>query len=95
MQVYLSAPGQSMPKPAIELKGFAKTKTLAPGESQTLTFTLVPRDLTSFDEATSSWQAEAGTYTVKVGASSEDIRQSATFTKAKAEKVEAVSVSVK
>ena len=95
VQLYVSAPGQSMPKPAIELRGFAKTKTLAPGESQTLTFTLGPRDLTSFDEASSSWQAEAGTYTVKVGASSEDIRQSATFTRPKAEKVEAVSVSVK
>ena len=38
--------------------------------------------------------AEAGTYTVKIGASSEDIRQTATFTKAKDEKVATVSVSV-
>jgi beta-glucosidase len=91
VQLYLSAPGKSMPKPTIELKGFAKTRTLAPGESQTLAFTLAPRDLTSFDEASSSWQAEAGTYTVKIGASSEDIRQTATFTKAKAEQVEAGS----
>ena len=80
-----------MPKPAIELRGFAKTKTLEPGESQTLTFTLTPRDLASFDEASSSWVAEAGTYTVKIGASSEDIRQSATFTKAAEEKVAAIT----
>ena len=39
--------------------------------------------------------AEAGTYTVKVGASSEDIKQTATFTKAQAEKVATVSVDVK
>ena len=45
VQLYLSAPGKSMPKPAIELRGFAKTKVLAPGESQTLTFTIAPRDL--------------------------------------------------
>jgi beta-glucosidase len=93
-QLYLSAPGKSMPKPALELRGFAKTKTLAPGESQTLTFQLTPRDLTSFDEAAKAWQAEAGTYTAKIGASSEDIRQTATFTKAREEKVATVSVSV-
>ena len=94
VQLYLSAPGKTMPKPAIELKGFAKTKALAPGESQTLTFQVTPLDLASFDEASSSWMAEAGTYTVKIGASSEDIRQTATFTKAKDEKVATVSVSV-
>ncbi len=93
-QLYLSAPGTSMPKPAIELRGFAKTKLLAPGESQTLTFTLTPRDLASFDVASSSWVAEPGTYTVKVGASSEDIRQSATFTKASGEKVVTVSGTI-
>ncbi|MBP7569041.1 MAG: glycoside hydrolase family 3 C-terminal domain-containing protein [Acidobacteria bacterium] len=87
-QLYLSAPGKTMLKPAIELKGFAKTKVLAPGESQTLAFQLTPRDLASFDEATSSWQAEAGTYTVRIGASSADIRQTATFTKATTERVE-------
>jgi beta-glucosidase len=91
VQLYLSAPGKSMPKPALELKGFAKTKALAPGESQTLTFQLTPRDLASFDEASSSWTAEAGTYTVKVGASSEDLRLTGTFTKAKDEKIAAVS----
>ena len=61
-------------------RGAHSTRLLQPGESETLTFTLTPRDLTSFDEASSSWKAEAGTYTVKVGASSADIRQTATFT---------------
>ena len=79
VQLYLSAPGKALPKPALELRGFAKTKTLKPGESETLSFTLTARDLASFDEASSSWLAEAGTYTVKIGASSEDIRQTATF----------------
>jgi beta-glucosidase len=91
VQLYLSAPGKSVPKPAIELRAFAKTKTLKPGESETLTFTLEPRDLASFDEASSSWVAEAGTYTVKIGASSADIRRTATFTRDQEEKVESVS----
>jgi beta-glucosidase len=93
VQVYVSAPGKSMPKPALELRAFAKTKTLAPGESQTLTFTLTPRDVASFDQGSSSWRIEAGSYTVKVGASSEDIRQTAVFT-AKEEMVGKVAGAV-
>jgi beta-glucosidase len=85
VQLYLSAPGKTMPKPALELKGFAKTRLLQPGGSETLTFAITSRDLASFDERSSSWQAEAGTYAVKIGASSADIRQTATFTKAQAE----------
>jgi beta-glucosidase len=90
VELYLSAPGTAVPKPALELRGFAKTKTLGPGQAETLNFTLVPRDLASFDEASSSWRAEAGTYIVKIGASSADIRQTATFSKAKDESVGSV-----
>jgi beta-glucosidase len=94
VQLYLSAPGKAIPKPALELRGFAKTRTLKPGESETLSFTLTSRDLASFDEPSSSWRAEAGTYTVKVGASVEDIRRTATFVKATEEKVASVSTAV-
>ena len=94
VQLYLSAPAQSLPKPALELRAFGKTKLLKPGEKETLSFTLQPRDLASFDEKSSSWVAEPGTYTVKVGASSEDVRQSATFTLAKAEVAGRVSAVV-
>jgi beta-glucosidase len=81
--LYISAPGKALDKPAEELKGFAKTKLLQPGESQTITFPITAEDLASFDTASTSWIAEAGTYSVKVGASSEDIKQAATFTVAK------------
>jgi beta-glucosidase len=94
VQLYLSAPSKVAPKPALELRAFAKTRTLAPGEAQTLSFTLIPLDLASFDAASSSWLAEAGTYTVKIGASSEDIRQTATFVKARQETVASVSTAV-
>jgi beta-glucosidase len=94
VQLYLSAPGKLAPKPALELKGFAKTRTLKPGEFETLTFTLGPRDLASFDEASSAWLAEAGTYRVKLAASSTDVRLTASFVKARQEKVASVSTSI-
>jgi beta-glucosidase len=79
VELYLTAPVKSLDKPKEELKGFAKTNLLLPGDMQTITFTLIPRSLASFNTAASSWIADAGEYEVKVGASCEDIRQTATF----------------
>ncbi|MEL6655107.1 MAG: glycoside hydrolase family 3 N-terminal domain-containing protein [Bacteroidota bacterium] len=79
VQLYLSAPGKTLEKPALELKGFTKTRLLAPGESQVLTFKLNSKDLASFDTAQSAWVIEAGNYIVKIGASSTDIRAKQSF----------------
>lgn len=79
VQVYLGAPSEKLNKPVSELVAFAKTGLLEPGQSQTLRFELNPRDLASFDTASSSWVAEAGEYKVKIGASSKDIKQSKSF----------------
>ena len=76
-QVYVAAPKGKLEKPAQELKAFAKTHELKPGESQTLTMTIPVRDLASFDEAGSQWLTEAGTYTFNIGANSRDIAVSA------------------
>ena len=73
-QVYVAAPAGNIEKPSHELKGFAKTRELKPGEKQTLTIQIQKRDLASFDEANSQWMTEAGQYAFQIGASSRDIR---------------------
>ena len=82
-QVYIAAPTGKLEKPAKELKAFAKTRELKPGESQTLNMTIAVRDLASFDEAGSQWLAEAGTYNVMIGANVADIRATTQFKLAK------------
>ncbi|MFN8258542.1 MAG: glycoside hydrolase family 3 C-terminal domain-containing protein [Bacteroidales bacterium] len=79
VQLYISAPAKELDKPESELKGFEKTRLLKPGESQTITFEINARQLSSFDTKTSAWQAEKGNYEVKVGASSKDIKLKAGF----------------
>ena len=76
-QVYVQAPKGRLEKPEQELKAFAKTRELQPGESQTLTMTIPVRDLASFDEANSQWLTEAGTYTFCIGNSSRNIAATA------------------
>jgi beta-glucosidase len=79
VQLYISAPSKELKKPSEELKGFAKTRLLNSGETETIRFTIEPKDLSSFDTKSASWIAEAGNYTVKIAASSTDIKQSADF----------------
>jgi beta-glucosidase len=83
VQVYVNSPSGKLKKPEETLAAFAKTKMLQPGESQTVSFTIETKDFASFDEATSSWIAEAGDYALKVGASSLNIKQTANFKIAK------------
>lgn len=79
VQLYLTAPKGKLDKPAEELKSFAKTNLLQPRQSQSLSFILTAADLASFDTASSSWIADAGKYTIKLAASSENIKQTDTF----------------
>ena len=79
VQVYVSAPQGSLEKPEKELKAFGKTRTLQPGETETLTMRLQRRDLASYDESQTAWVVDEGTYTFKIGASVADIRCTATL----------------
>ncbi len=79
VQVYIGAPSGKLKKPEETLTAFGKTRLLQPGESQTMSFNIETKDFASFDEATSSWIAEAGNYTLKIGASSTAIKQTASF----------------
>lgn len=79
VQLYVSAPSGGLDKPALELKAFAKTGLLQPGESETLTMKVSDYDLASFDEAVQSWVSSAGRYIIKFGASVEDIRATGVY----------------
>ena len=92
VQLDVAAPAGGLEKPAFELKGFAKTKELAPGETQTLTINVCKYTLASFNEATSAWEAAAGTYKVMFGANAADIRATADYKLKKAESWKANNV---
>jgi beta-glucosidase len=79
VELYLTAPADKINKPEEELKGFAKTRVLNPGESQTLVISLDVSSLASFSTQLTRWVADAGTYKVKIGASVEDIRLTKDF----------------
>jgi beta-glucosidase len=82
-QLYLSAPAVKLDKPVIELKGFAKTRLLRPGESQTLTFDINEKSLASYDTKREAWIADGGNYVISIGASSKDVKATAKFNLAK------------
>ena len=92
MQLYVSAPAGGLEKPAQELKAFAKTRSLNPGESEVLTFKVSNYDLASFNEATQAWETAAGKYVLRFSANVEDTRATAIYSLAKAQSVQCNAV---
>lgn len=74
VELYATAPASQLEKPVQELKAYAKTATLEPGQTATVALKFAAADLASFDEAQSAWVVEAGQYKLSIGASSRDIR---------------------
>lgn len=87
VQVYVKAPAGGLEKPAKELKAFAKTKLLQPGESEVVTLSWKLMDMASLNEKSSSWELPKGTYQWMVGASSADVRCTVTQKVSKVQKV--------
>ena len=85
VELYVAAPAGGLEKPARELKAFAKTKILAPGQSETVTMKVSAYEMASFNEEHSAWETAAGTYQVLFGASVADILATASFNFKKAQ----------
>ena len=78
VQLYVGDEKCSLLRPQKELKHFDKI-LLQPGEEKTVTFTITPDDLKFYDDRVGRWVAEPGKFKLYVGASSTDIRGTATF----------------
>ena len=79
VELYVAAPdSKAANKPAKELKAFAKTKSLKPGENETLTLSITADQLASFDETASAWVVAEGEYQFLVAASAADIKATLT-----------------
>ena len=79
-QLYIHADTQGMFRPEQELKGFAKV-ALEPGEEKTVSIPLEDRSFAVWSILENNWVIESGEYTLRIGASSRDIRLSARISK--------------
>ena len=77
VQLYVAKPGAEILRPAQELKGFTKIR-LEAGESKTISIPLDDKAYRYWNTKTDSWEIEGGAYELRVGASSADIRLTAT-----------------
>jgi beta-glucosidase len=74
VQLYVRDVKSTFARPEKELKAFAKVE-IKPGKKKTVTFTLDREAFWYFDVVKNSWNIEAGTFEILVGASSHDIRE--------------------
>ena len=73
VQLYVAKPTRHVFGPEQELKAFAKV-FLQPGETREVTFVLGEMAFRYWNVATASWEVEAGSYELRIAASSEEIR---------------------
>ena len=78
VQLYVSDKKASVDRPVKELKAFQKVY-LQPGESRDVTLTIGRDALSFFDEATSQWKAEPGTFEALIGTSSQNLPTKCSF----------------
>ena len=79
VELFVAAPdSKKMNKPEKELRNYAKTKLLQPGEEETITMKVSTADLASFNEKASAWKTDAGVYTFMICSSANDVEAKAT-----------------
>jgi beta-glucosidase len=78
VQLYVGDPAASVARPVRELKAFTKID-LDPGETTMVEFALTARDLSWWSTTLSDWVLEGGEFELAVGASSRDLRLTATL----------------
>ena len=79
VQLYIADREASVMRPEKELKGFVKV-SLEAGQTKEVEFTIDSSALSYFDDKSHSWVAEAGEFEALIGAASNDIRTSVSFT---------------
>ena len=72
-QLYIGQDGAPVDRPVQELKGFARVE-LAPGETRRVSFHLGKDAFAYYDESSHGWTVAPGSFTLRLGASSRDIR---------------------
>ena len=78
VQIYASLPQTEVKKEYRRLVGYAKTKLLQPGETETLRITVGQKELAYFSEEKHQWIVEKGTYGIWTGNSSVSLEYSST-----------------
>jgi beta-glucosidase len=70
VQLYVNCPSGRLVRERQSLSSFAKTRTLAPGESEEVSLVFDLTDLAGYDESVSAYILEAGDYVLHLGFSS-------------------------
>ena len=79
VELFVAAPNsKKLNKPEKELRNYAKTRLLQPGETEAVVMTVKTEDLASFNEKASAWKTDAGTYSFLICSSASDVEAKAT-----------------
>ena len=72
-QLYVSYPPLGLTTPQLQLRGFTKSRGLAPGESRDVSIPLDKYAFAFWDERGHHWRVAPGKYKVFAGTSSDDL----------------------
>jgi beta-glucosidase len=78
VELFVAAPNsKKLNKPEKELRNYAKTSLLQPGQTETVTMLVKVEDLASFNEKASAWKTDAGRYNFLICSSANDVEAKA------------------